>query len=572
MMNKELLKLLFSFINKEKFFIGLCLSFIGTLLGLMLPQFIGKLLDEHFLTSIVSEKDTLFNLVGFFIFVYTVQAVASYLIGTCGSQAMNKLQKQVYSNLLFSSVKDLDFFKSGDLSSRLTNDMSVVLNFVTVVLPNFILNLVTIVGSIILLFQISPSMTSMSLLVIPLLAGIIIPINRKLEDYYAGYQGNISDISSKISHKFLHIRLIKAFKGEKDEKADIGSSFDKLSLNYNKIIKFSAIQGTLVNSSMMAFIIMLLVVAGISVSKGDMTIATLTTFVLYITQLIDPVTDISDSMTELTEFSSVSNRLMEILNLDKEENLDSNINLLDTSISLDNLYFAYESENVLNGLSVDVPAGKHVAIVGPSGAGKSTVFSLLMKFYQNYQGSISVGQRSLKDISPEQMRALISYIPQDNTLFHGSIRDNLFYGKNQYVSEERLSFVLETLGLSKLVDDLDDGLDTIISDSGTGLSEGQKQRFNIARALLVEHPIYLLDEVTASLDSVTERIVSKAIDKLTAGKTRLTIAHRLHTVREADAILVLNKNGTVADYGTHQQLLKRNGLYQEFLAGLQKAS
>ena len=572
MMNKELLKLLFSFINKKKFFLGLCLSFIGTLLGLMLPQFIGKLLDESFLKSIVSEKDTLFNLVGFFIFVYTLQAVASYLIGTCGSQAMNKLQKQVYSNLLFSSIKDLDYFKSGDLSSRLTNDMSVVLNFVTVVLPNFILNLVTIIGSIILLFQISPSMTSMSLLVIPLLAGIIIPINRKLEDYYAGYQGNISDISSKISHKFLHIRLIKAFKGERDEKSNIGSSFDKLSLNYNKIIKFSAIQSTLVNSSMMAFIIMLLVVAGISVSKGEMTIATLTTFVLYIMQLIDPVTDISDSMTELTEFSSVSNRLMEILNLEKEDNRNADLNLADTSISLNNLHFAYENEDVLNGLTVDIPSGKHIAVVGPSGAGKSTVFSLLMKFYQNYRGSISVGQRDLMDITPKQMRTLISYIPQDNTLFHGSIRDNLFYGKNQDVSEERLSFVLETLGLSKLVNDLDDGLDTMISDSGTGLSEGQKQRFNIARALLVEHPIYLLDEVTASLDSVTERIVSKAIDKLTAGKTRLTIAHRLHTVREADAILVLNKNGTVADYGTHQQLLKRNNLYQDFLSGLQKAS
>ncbi|WP_423218522.1 ABC transporter ATP-binding protein [Streptococcus equinus] len=571
-MNKGLLKLLFSFINKKKFFVGLCLSFIGTLLGLMLPQFIGKLLDENFLKSIVSEKDTLFNLVGFFIFVYTVQAVASYLIGTCGSQAMNKLQKQVYSNLLLSSIKNLDSFKAGDLSSRLTNDMSVVLNFVTVVLPNFILNLVTIVGSIILLFQISPSMTSMSLLVIPLLAGIIIPINRKLEDYYAGYQGNISDISSKISHKFLHIRLIKAFKGEKAEKNDIGSFFDKLSLNYNKIIKISAIQGTLVNSSMMAFIIMLLVIAGISVSKGEMTIATLTTFVLYITQLIDPVTDISDSMTELTEFSSVSNRLMEILNLEKEENKDVDLNLVDTSISLNNLHFAYENEDVLNGLTVDIPSGKHIAVVGPSGAGKSTIFSLLMKFYQNYRGNISVGQRDLMDISPKQMRTLISYIPQDNTLFHGSIRDNLFYGKNQNVSEERLSFVLETLGLSKLVNDLDDGLDTMISDSGTGLSEGQKQRFNIARALLVEHPIYLLDEVTASLDSVTERIVSKAIDKLTAGKTRLTIAHRLHTVREADAILVLNKNGTVADYGTHQQLLKRNNLYQDFLSGLQKAS
>lgn len=571
-MNKELLTLIFKFINKPKFFIGLILSFFGTTMALFLPQFIGQLLDAEYLSNLLSNSKNILHLAIFFVVVYFVQSFSSYLIGSCGSDSLNKIQGYIYKSLLRTSVKSLDNYQSGDLSSRLTNDMSVVLNFITVVLPNFLLNLLVVIGSIYFLFKISPSMTLMSLLIIPVLLFVIVPINNKLEGHYTDYQEGLAEISSRISHKFTHIRLLKSFKGESSEEKLMTNSFDKLTMSFKRIIGLSAIQSALVNSSMMAFIIMLLVVAGISVSKGEMTIATLTTFVLYITQLIDPVTDISDSMTELTEFSSVSNRLMEILSLDKEENVVPNTNLVDTSISLDNLHFAYENESVLNGLSVDIPSGKHVAVVGPSGAGKTTIFSLLMKFYQDYQGSIFVGQQDLKNISPEQMRKMISYIPQDNTLFHGSIRDNLFYGKNQDVSEERLSFVLETLELSKLVNDLDDGLDTMISDSGTGLSEGQKQRFNIARALLVEHPIYLLDEVTASLDSVTERIVSKAIDKLTAGKTRLTIAHRLHTVREADAILVLNKNGTVADYGTHQQLLKRNNLYQDFLSGLQKAS
>lgn len=242
------------------------------------------------------------------------------------------------------------------------------------------------------------------------------------------------------------------------------------------------------------------------------------------------------------------------------------------SIQLENVRFSYHTDPVLNGVSVRIPEGAHVAIVGPSGAGKSTIFALLMKYYQDYQGEIRIGQQCLSDISTKEMRRLISFIPQDNTLFHGTIRENLLYGKNESVSEERIAHILKELGLSHLVAELEDGLDTRISENGTGLSEGQKQRFSIARALLLEHPIYLLDEATASLDTVTERVISKAIDRLTAGETRLTIAHRLHTVREADAILVLDKNGQVADYGPHQQLVERNHLYQDFLRGLPQAS
>jgi ATP-binding cassette subfamily B protein AbcA/BmrA len=302
-----------------------------------------------------------------------------------------------------------------------------------------------------------------------------------------------------------------------------------------------------------------------------MTMSSLTTFILYITQLIDPISDVSDAMTEISEFRSVSNRLMEVLKLAKEDDGKDYSSIESAAIRMSGVQFAYDTERILNDLSVQIPSGKHVAIVGPSGSGKSTIFSLLMKFYQDYQGSIQIGQQELKDLSPSQVRQMISYIPQDNTLFHGTLRENLLYGKNSGVSEERLYEILEQLDLTKLVNELEKGIDTKISDSGTGLSEGQKQRFNIARAFMVDHPIYLLDEVTASLDSVTESIISKAIDKFTAGKTRLTIAHRLNTVREADYILVLNKNGSVSDFGKHQQLIQRNHPYNHFLSELQAA-
>ena len=571
-MNKKIINLTIRYLNKPKFIFGLMLSFIGTIMGLFVPQFMGNLLNKEFLTTLISNPVTIMVTISLILLVFSIQAFSSYMIGVCGSQSLNKIQKYIYKSLLKTSVKDLNGYPSGDLASRLTNDMSVVLNFITVVLPNLVLNLVVIVGSIYFMLKISPSLTLMSLLLFPILLFVIVPINNRLEDYYTSYQEGLGEISSRISHRFTHIRLMKAFNGEKSEQKVMSGSFNRLTNNFKKIIGLSSVQNTLVNGLMMTFIIFLLVVAGMEVSKGSMTMSTLMTFVLYMTQLIDPITDISESMTELTEFNSVSTRLTEILDLNKEENSLNYKEFDKMSIAMKDITFSYEQEKVLNGVTATIESGRHVAIVGPSGAGKSTIISLLMKFYQDYDGEISIGEHKLSDLSEEQMRNMIAYIPQDNTLFHGTIKENLLYGKNQSVPKGRVDEVLEELGLTKLVENLENGLETEISDSGTGLSEGQKQRFNIARALLLEHPIYLLDEVTASLDSVTERIISKAIDKLTAGKTRITIAHRLHTVKEADSIIVLDRNGRISDQGTHSQLIQSNNLYRDFLSDLQKAS
>ncbi|MBM7268178.1 ABC transporter ATP-binding protein/permease [Streptococcus sp. 2018037] len=571
-MNRRLVGVLLKSLNKTMFSFGIVLSALGVGMGLFLPQFIGQLLDQTYLSNLLTRPALLAGFILFFVSVYTVQALSNYFIGRSGSKALKQLQQFIYESLLTTSVRDLDQYQSGDLASRLTNDMSVVLNFITVILPNFLMNGLMVIGSIYFLWTISPWLTGLSLLLLPLLSMVMIPMNQRLEGYYSAYQEGLGQVSSRISHKFTTIRLMKAFQGEKHEQREMGKSFQKLSQTFERMIRLSAVQHTLVSSLMTGFIILVLLVAGIEVTKGVMTMATLTTFVLYMMQLIEPVTDIASSLNELTEFRAVSKRLVELLELYKEEQVDTEKVIENTGIQLKNLHFSYREEPVLNGLSVDIPAGSHVAIVGPSGAGKSTIFALLMKYYQDYQGEIRIGQQCLSDISTKEMRRLISFIPQDNTLFHGTIRENLLYGKNESVSEERIAHILKELGLSHLVAELEDGLDTRISENGTGLSEGQKQRFSIARALLLEHPIYLLDEATASLDTVTERVISKAIDRLTAGKTRLTIAHRLHKVREADAILVLDKNGQVADYGPHQQLVERNHLYQDFLRGLPQAS
>lgn len=570
-MNRRLVGVLLKSLNKTMFLFGIVLSALGVGMSLFLPQFIGKLLDQTYLSNLLTQPLLLSGFILFFISVYTIQALSGYLIGRSGSQSLNHLQKFIYQSLLKTSISEMDQYQSGDIASRLTNDMSIVLNFITVILPNFLMNILTLGGSIYFLWMISPSLTLMSLLLVPLLALVMVPMSQKLENSYVDYQEGLGNISSRISHKFTHIRLIKALRGEKAEFRNMSRAFDHLAHSFERIIKFSVLQHALVSSLMTGFIILMLLVAGMEVTKGTMTMATLTTFVLYMMQLIEPVTDIASSLNELTEFRAVSKRLVELLELCQEEQVDTDLVIEDTGIQLKNLHFSYRDEPVLNGLSVEIPAGSHIAIVGPSGAGKSTIFALLMKYYQDYQGEILIGGQSLDMLSAKQVRKMISYIPQDNTLFQGTIRENLLYGKNESVSEERIHFILKELGLSKLVSEMENGLDAEILENGTGLSEGQKQRFNIARALLLEHPIYLLDEVTASLDSVTERIINKAIDRLTAGKTRLTIAHRLHTVKGADAILVLDKDGHIADYGSHQYLLENSHLYNNFLKGLPKA-
>lgn len=250
-MSNRLVRDLVKVLNKPLFALGLLMSFIGTGLSLFLPQVIGKLLDKSFLTRMTTQPILVTQVIIFFVLVYALRGFSGYLLGRCGSHTVNQLQKQGYENLLTSTVNDLETYSSGDLASRLTTDMTTVFQFITSVLPNMLLNGLVVVGSIYFLWQISPSMTTVSLLLVPILILVTSPINSQLETHYANYQTTIGHIASQISHKFTHHRLIKSLCGQFQEVQHMATSFDGLAKHFHAIMVWSSVQQILLNSLIM---------------------------------------------------------------------------------------------------------------------------------------------------------------------------------------------------------------------------------------------------------------------------------------------------------------------------------
>lgn len=279
--------LVFSFLDKKRFVLGLILSLASAGLGLLVPQAIGNLLDSQFLVQLLKSPIQLIVLVAFLIATYCLQAVAGYLIGQSGSAAVEKLQGYLHDSLLSASVQSIEDYSAGDLASRLTSDVSVVLTTVAGLFPKLLLNSVIVMGSIYFLFQISVPLTMSSLFLLPLLALVFIPINQRLEAHYGAYQGKMGEVSGRISHRLTTIRLIKAFQGEKDEQVSMTAALSSLQTSFRRIIGWTVFQSSLVNSVMMLFILFQLLVAGQAVANGQMTTATLTTFVLYLYDAIN---------------------------------------------------------------------------------------------------------------------------------------------------------------------------------------------------------------------------------------------------------------------------------------------
>lgn len=517
------------------------MSVTGTLLGLFIPQIIGQFLDEKYLHQLVTKPITIGIIFLFFLLVYFLQTSSTYILAKVGGNALKMLQEKCYQHLLNLPIEKVEHFQAGDLSSRLTNDMTIILKLVTRSLPQLLINGLTMVGAVYFLVKIHPLMTGLSCVFLLLIAGVVFPINKKLEDRYLSYQEVLGKLSGYITHKSQHLRLIKSFLGEEEENRQSSNFFKEWVVTYNRIVTLTTIQSVLVNAIFMGSNMFLLFIAGREVIDEKMTVASLTTFILYLIQLITPISEIAETISDLSEFNGISIRLEELFKIDTEEDTVF-IDDLRNNIQFKNVTFTYPNQStpVVENMNFILKEGQHLAIVGESGSGKSTIFSLLMRFYNNYQGNILLGGKDLRQLSPVQVRQKIAYVSQDNHLFYGSIRENLFYGKNASVSKERLFEVLQAFDLERVIRQLDRGLDSQITDTGMGLSEGQKQRLCIARAFLTEADIYLFDEVTASLDNENELKISKAIEQLTKNKTCITIAHRLNTVTDADAYLNLS--------------------------------
>lgn len=395
---------------------------------------------------------------------------------------------------------------------------------------------------------------------------LVLPFNRRLERRYHLHQTYLGDVSGSFTQKVLNHKLVKAYLGAKQEVSAFKGKFNKLYSNFVHMVATASVLNTLTSGLLILLVLSFLLYTSWQVNQGLLSMGEMVTFILYIIQVISPITSIFSSISEFFEVKGTLRRITEILAIQIESDSPDSIdfNISKGNISLNHLSFSYDGvTKVLNDITIDLPSKKFIAIVGPSGSGKTTLFSLLLKFFNDYDGDILMDGVPLKNISTDSIRKQISCVFQESGFFSGTIKSNLLYGKNSNVDDMSIESALKQSGAYDFVNHFSNGLDTIIGEGGVELSEGQKQRLNIARALISHPKILLMDEATANLDTMTESLIINTLLEIKGTITTIVIAHRLKTIMESDVIIVLENDGTVTHFGTHQDLLNRSDTYKK---------
>ena len=453
----------------------------------------------------------------------------------------------------------------GDILSRVTNDVSTLQQGLTNSLPTIISAVTQFIGCLIMMFitEWRLALVALGITLIGLL--IIVVVMKNSQKYFIARQKSLGDLNGYIEEMYTGHDVIKISLA----KDNVNMYFDNLNKNvYDANWKSQFLSGMM--QPLMSIIgnvsyVAVCVLGSILLLNGTITeFGIITAFILYVRLFTSPLTQIAQGLTNMQTSSAAAKRIFEFLE-EKEMPDESDKLHLDNNIigkvDFENVQFAYpdmKDKNIIHDFSCYVKPGQKVAIVGPTGAGKTTMVNLLMRFYDINKGSIKIDDKSTLDISRKDVHKAFSMVLQDTWLFEGTIRENLVYNMEN-ITDEQINEVLKECGLEKFIRTLPNGLDTIISENLT-ISSGQKQLLTIARAMLQNSPMMILDEATSSVDTRTELLIQKAMDSLTKNKTSFVIAHRLSTIKNADLILVMN-NGDVIEKGTHQSLMKKNGFY-----------
>lgn len=548
------------------FIIGLVLSIIGALSTLALPLIMGTLADRDRMNFILLHKSIiLLGIIAIFI-IYIIQGLAAFLLGKVGARVIKNMENEFVNHCLNLPIYQLNRFSAGDLTSRLTNDISETAKIVTTTIPQLIINAIIVLGTSVILVSINFHLTVIAFLATALASLLVMPFNRKLERLYNLHQTYLGDVSGSFTQKVLNNKLVKSYLGAKQEVSTFQGKFNKIYYNFVRMVATASVLNTLTSGLLILLVLSFLLYTSWQVNQGLLSIGEMVTFILYIIQVISPIMSIFSSISEFFEVKGTLRRITDILAINIENDSPDSIdfNISKGNISLNNLSFSYDGvTKVLNNINIELPSKKFIAIVGPSGSGKTTLFSLLLKFFNEYDGDILIDGVPLKNIFTDTIRKQISCVFQESGFFSGTIKSNLLYGKNSNVDDMSIESALKKSGAYDFVNHFSNGLDTIIGEGGVELSEGQKQRLNIARALISNPKILLMDEATANLDTMTESLIINTLLEIKGTITTIVIAHRLKTIIESDLIIVLENDGTVTHFGTHQQLLNYSETYKK---------
>ncbi|MDQ7095188.1 ABC transporter ATP-binding protein [Desulfosporosinus sp. PR] len=545
--------------------IAILMSVATTCAGLIVPLFTKNLVDSFSLNSI--NRTQIVTLVLVFITQAIAGGLSIYLLNYAGQNVVAALRDRLWKKLLVLPVSYYDNSLSGETISRMTNDTGVVKGLITENLTNFFNGMISIIGSIVILLYLDWRMTLAMLIAVPLLVLVLVPLGRQMHKISKGTQDETARFTAVITQVLAEIRLVKVSNAEPKEYSNGRKGIGNLLQFGLKEAKVQALISPLMSFVLMVFLVIIIGYGGMRVSSGALTSGGLVAFILYLIQIVMPMGQITTFFTQFQKAMGATERIIATLGHSEEEQ-EAGIRLQYTNqaISLENVSFGYESEEeVLKGLNFTIEPGKVTAIVGPSGGGKTTLFSLLERFYQPQQGTIKLGQDSIDKFSLQSWRSQIGYVSQESPLIAGTIRQNLCYGLAREISDQELERAAKMAYADGFIAELPEQYETEVGERGIKLSGGQRQRIAIARALLRDPKILMLDEATSSLDSKSEIAVQKALENLMKGRTTLVIAHRLSTVVDADKILFIEK-GRITGSGTHEQLLQTHRLYREFAA------
>ncbi|MDM5223297.1 ABC transporter ATP-binding protein [Peribacillus sp. NJ11] len=489
--------------------------------------------------------------------------VQQYIMSSVAQDTVYDLREDVNEKLAKLPLKYFEGRPNGETLSRMTNDIDTIGSTLQQSLTQFITSIVTILGIIIMMLSISPLLTLISIVSLPLSIFAIRPILKRSQKHFADQQRTLGQLNGHIEEMYTGHQVVKAFGHEKKASAQFTMVNEEL---YKAGSKAQFISGIIM--PMMFFIgnlsyVLISVVGGILVTQRSISIGDIQAFITYSKQFTQPITQTANIANIIQSTVAAAERVFELLDEEEEmkEKTTANIKRANGAVTFEHVDFGYGKEMLIKDMNIDVLPGQTVAIVGPTGAGKTTMINLLMRFYELNGGKINIDGLDTRNMSRSDLRKNFGMVLQDTWLFNGTIKENIAYGKNGATDGEIFA-AARTAHADHFIRTLPDGYETILNEEASNISQGQKQLLTIARAVLADPPIMILDEATSSVDTRTEVFIQKAMNRLMEGRTSFVIAHRLSTIKDADLILVMDQ-GKVIEKGTHSELLRVNGFYAD---------
>ena len=575
---KGTMKKLMNYMGKYKIAIFFVFIFAigGTIFSIVGPKILGKATTEIFngLVGKVSggsgiDFDKVGKILVAVLCLYAVSAAFSFIQGyimTGISQKMTyRLRKEISEKINRMPMNYFDKMTHGEILSRITNDIDTLGQSLNQSATQVITSVTTIIGVLVMMLSISPLMTLIALLILPISMGLISLIVKKSQKYFKSQQEYLGHINGQVEEVYGGHNIVKVFNKE----GDVIQTFD----DTNEILYQSAWKSQFLSGMMMPVMqfvgnlgyVGVSILGGYLAIKKTIEVGDIQSFIQYVRSFTQPIQQVAQVANMLQSTAAASERVFAFLEEQEEDQTvpePVSVDGLEGRVEFDHVHFGYNSDHtIINDFSAKVEPGQKIAIVGPTGAGKTTMVKLLMRFYDVNSGSIKVDGHDIRDFNRSELRQMFGMVLQDTWLFKGSIEDNIRYGRLD-ASHEEVVEAAKAAHVHRFVQTLPSGYDMELNEEASNVSQGQKQLLTIARAILADPKILILDEATSSVDTRTEVRIQKAMDNLMKGRTSFIIAHRLSTIRDADMILVM-KDGDIIEQGNHEELLAQNGFYAE---------